>query len=132
MQVVLTDGFLPTRGSENAAGLDLYLPKEYTLEEGLHLIPLGIKIALPKNHYGQLLCRSSLALKGCSVEGGVIDQDYRGEIKLLLRTRQQMHFKAKDRVAQMVVLPIWNGTVENAKMDQTRRGEGGFGSTNRI
>tara|TARA_B100000902_G_C27058417_1_gene787813 strand:- start:360 stop:761 length:402 start_codon:yes stop_codon:yes gene_type:complete len=131
MQVELTNGIMPTRGSEGAAGLDLYTPKAYHLKEGLHLIPLGIKIALPAGHYGQLLCRSSLAIKGCSVEGGVIDQDYRGEVKLLLRTRREMNINAGDRVAQMVILPCWMGTPELNKLDQTRRAEGGFGSTNK-
>lgn len=130
MQVQLTNGILPTRATEGSAGLDLYTPKAYDLKEGLHLIPLGIKVSLPKGHYGQILCRSSLAIKGCSVEGGVIDQDYRGEVKLLLRTRKEMHFNSADRIAQMVILPYWNGEVQAAKLDQTRRAEGGFGSTN--
>jgi len=130
MQVQLTNGILPTRATEGSAGLDLYTPKAYDLKEGLHLIPLGIKVALPKGHYGQILCRSSLAIKGCSVEGGVIDQDYRGEVKVLLRTRKEIHFKCADRIAQMVILPYWNGVVQTAKLDQTRRAEGGFGSTN--
>lgn len=132
MQVQLTNGFMPTRGSEGSAGLDLYTPKTYHLKEGLHLIPLGIKLSIPKGHYGQILCRSSLAMKGCSVEGGVIDQDYRGEVKLLLRTRKEIHFEKRDRVAQMVILPFWQGVpFKQTKLDQTRRAEGGFGSTNK-
>ena len=131
MQVEIIDGFLPQRASEGAAGLDLYLPNDKDLKPGLHLISIGIKASLPAGYYGQIFCRSSLAIKGCSIEGGVIDQDYRGEIKVLLRTRRDLKFHKGDKIAQMVVLPYWSGKPIqiNTKLDETRRGEKGFGSS---
>ncbi len=131
MQVQVDGGFMPQRGSESSAGLDLYATENYDLKPGLHLLPIGIKIKFPKNYYGQIFCRSSLAIKGCSVEGGVIDEDYRGEIKVLLRTRNKITIEKKDKIAQLVVLPYWTGTPvqTSTKLNETRRGEGSFGST---
>lgn len=131
MQVEIINGILPERGSAGSAGLDLYLPTDYDLEPGLHLLPIGIKMSIPYNHYGQILCRSSLAIKGCSIEGGVIDQDYRGEIKVLLRTIQKLSFQKGDKIAQIVIIPYWSGTPVIEKLNETRRGEKGFGSTGR-
>lgn len=132
MKVLLLEGgYLPTRGSTHSAGYDLKATKEYNLKNTLKKIPIGIKIKLPDNHYGHICCRSSLAKRGCSIEAGIIDQDYRGEICVMLRTREtEIEIKKGDRIAQLLVIPCYMKEIEQVSyLDDTERGEGGFGST---
>src|SRR6266403_4391157 len=77
---------LPTRGSPFSAGLDLYSIEAITLEpKQRQLIRTGLAVAIPEGHYGRLAPRSGLAVqKGLDVLAGVIDADYRGEIRCLL------------------------------------------------
>ena len=77
---------LPKRGSEFAAGLDLYSPVSGMIEPSQRLlVPLDISIELPKGTFGHILPRSGLALKnGIHVGAGVIDEDYRGNVGVLL------------------------------------------------
>lgn len=131
MQVkVLDGGFIPTRGSEGSAGLDLRSTKDYELNNCLQKIPIKIKLAIPKNHYGHICCRSSLAKKGCSIEAGIIDQDYRGEIQVMLRVREALSIKRGDKIAQIIIKPYHHTEIQVVQdLDKTSRGEGGFGST---
>lgn len=129
--LVMKGGFLPTRGTEGSAGLDLKSTESYSARNCLLKIPIKIKLAIPKNYYGHICCRSSLAAKGCSIEAGIIDQDYRGEIKVLLRVRDQhMEIKVGDSIAQLILKPYYSPELEIVNtLDTTNRGDGGFGST---
>ena len=131
MQVkVLEGGFMPSRGSVGSAGLDLKATQDYQLVNCLQKIPIKIKLAIPKEHYGHICCRSSLAKKGCSIEAGIIDQDYRGEIQVMLRVREPLTIKKGDKIAQLIIKPYYHTElVKVDELDQTSRGDGGFGST---
>ena len=127
---------LPAYMSEGAAGMDLYanVKEEVTIEKGsIKLIPTGIRIALPEGFEAQIRPRSGLALKnGISLVNspGTIDSDYRGEIGVIVINLGENDFVVKrgDRIAQMVINRYekveWT---ECADLDETERGEGGFG-----
>lgn len=116
-----------TSGSTQAAGLDLHV---YSIEDGM--IGTGIYASIPEGWVGLVVPRSSLGLKGFRLRNtvGVIDSDYRGEIKLAFEGYTP---ELDDRVAQLVLVPHWVGAVERMAsiddLDTTDRGEGGFGST---
>ena len=130
---------IPTRGSDGAAGLDLYacLDAPITLEpRGLYKIPTGIAIALPdKNTVALVFARSGLGVKhGISLSNavGVIDSDYRGEIMVGLCNLSDDSYtlQPNERFAQLVVMPVLGMEVVQADdLGDTSRGEGGFGST---
>ena len=127
---------LPAYMSEGAAGMDLYanVKEEVTVEKGsIKLIPTGIRIALPEGFEAQIRPRSGLALKnGISLVNspGTIDSYYRGEIGVIVINLGENDFVVKrgDRIAQMVINRYekveWT---ECADLDETERGEGGFG-----
>ena len=129
---------LPSYATAQSAGLDLMaaVEGEVTLPPGARqLIPTGLSIALPAGYEAQVRPRSGLALKhGITVlnSPGTIDADYRGEVKVLLINHGAEDFVLKrgDRIAQMVVAPVtriaWN---QVARLDETERGAGGYGST---
>ena len=116
-----------TQGSANAAGLDLQV---HNIDD--KFIGTGIYAAIPTGWVGLVVPRSSLGLKGFRLKNtlGIIDSDYRGEIKLAYEGYTP---ELGDRVAQLVLLPHYVGAVERMvsidDLDATDRGEGGFGST---
>ena len=128
------DAIIPTYGSAEAAGMDLYATQSYALDPGKRaMIGTGISVAIPIGYYGRVSPRSGLAWQnGIDVLAGVIDSDYRGEIKvILLNTGLVTHFISKgDRIAQMIIAPVTQGNWNVvADLDETARGAGGFGST---
>lgn len=131
---------LPSYQSEQAAGLDLLAAVPWdaplTLLPGSRtLVPTGLKIALPEGYEAQVRPRSGLALKsGITVLNtpGTIDADYRGEVGVVLVNLGGAPFEVRrgERIAQLVVAPVIQAQlVEVASLDETARGEGGFGST---
>lgn len=129
---VLENGIAPCRKTNGAAAYDLFTPEPLALGEGLHKINLKIKIQLPPNTFGSIRCRSSLAKKGCSVEAGVIDEDYRGEVAVMLRTRDSLLLPKGHAIAQLIIQPFLKPIVKIVNsLDTTIRGIGGFGSTDR-
>ena len=126
----------PTRGSEYAAGYDLYALNGDIIAPGVtSKISTGIAIEIPEGFFGAIFARSGLATKqglrpaNCV---GVIDSDYRGEVIVALHNDSQDDGEvcAGDRIAQLVIMPYQ--TVEFIEVDElsdTQRGEGGFGST---
>ena len=124
----------PGKGSSMAAGRDLAADKDYIIPTGERAaIGTGLRLSLPAGWYGKIEGRSGLAFKhGIFTFGGVIDSDYRGEIKALLANSGTEPFVIKkgDRIAQIIIQPHWNGTFQ--KVDQlspTGRGVSGFGSS---
>ncbi|KAL4938109.1 dUTPase-like protein [Aspergillus oleicola] len=124
----------PTRGSAFAAGYDLYASKEITIPaKGKALVDTGLAVAVPEGTYGRVAPRSGLASKNfIDVGAGVIDADYRGEVKVLLFNFSDSDFKIQDgdRVAQLVLERIFTPEVVVVEeLAESVRGAGGFGST---
>lgn len=133
----------PSYATNGAAGIDLYaaLPKEsidHILESGGRLlVPTGISLQLPKGYEAQIRPRSGLAFKyGITVlnSPGTIDSDYRGEVKVLLINHNaggmSVTLRRGDRIAQLVVMPVPTVTLKEVnELNDTKRGDGGFGST---
>lgn len=123
----------PRRQSGGAAGYDIHSAIATVIKAGAcSVVPIGISLALPENTYGRIACRSSLAAKGLSVEGGVIDRDYRGELKVLLRNHAYSDFEINvgDRIAQLIIEKIATPDVIVVdELEESARGSGGFGST---
>lgn len=128
------DATTPTRGSSFAAGYDLYASKPITIpSRGKALVSTDLSIATPEGTYGRIAPRSGLAAKNFIDTGaGVIDADYRGEVKVLLFNHSEVDFEVKkgDRVAQLVLERIYTPEiVEVENLEESARGAGGFGST---
>lgn len=130
---------IPHRATEGSAGLDLCacIDEPLTLGGGeTALIPTGLAIALPSAQYGAFIfARSGLSIKhgiGLLNSVGVIDSDYRGEIKVgvINQVKEPYTIQPGERIAQLVVMPVSTMPVEKAEsLDETERGSGGFGST---
>jgi dUTP pyrophosphatase len=130
----------PSYGSAHAAGMDLRACFDgpavaARIEPGERaLIKTGIAVAIPPGHYGRIAPRSGLALKqGVDVLAGVIDEDYRGEIGVILLNtdiENPVMVKHGDRIAQLIIEKISRPVVTVVEnLDESDRGAGGFGST---
>ena len=129
---------LPAYAKPGDAGLDLRASESVTLEPGeRRLVPTGLAVAIPEGHAGFVLPRSGLAMhKGVTVLNapGLIDSGYRGEIKVLLINHgaEAVSIDRGERIAQLVVQPVARARlVEEERLPDSARGEGGFGSTGR-
>ncbi len=125
---------IPTKGSRLAAGYDLYSAVDTIIEPyDKALIQTDLKVAIPHGTYGRIAPRSSLAVKNfISVAAGVIDEDYRGPLGVVLFNHANVPFCVKqgDRIAQLICEKIiYPQLVEVNNLDQTERGEQGFGSS---
>ena len=129
---------LPTYGSPEAAGADLYacLESAVTIRPGeTAFIPTGIAMEVPKNCAGLVYARSGLACKqglAPANKVGVVDSDYRGEITVVLHNHGSVAqtVETGQRIAQMVITPVLTPPYEEAQeLSDTNRGQGGFGST---
>ncbi|XP_057692251.1 deoxyuridine 5'-triphosphate nucleotidohydrolase, mitochondrial isoform X1 [Corythoichthys intestinalis] len=126
----------PTRGSAKAAGYDLYSAYDYSIGPmDKAIVKTDIQIAVPHGCYGRVAPRSGLAAKHfIDVGAGVVDEDYRGNVGVVLFNFGKETFEVKkgDRVAQLVCERIvYPDLVEQETLDDTERGTGGFGSTGR-
>ena len=127
---------LPTYATDGAAGMDVVSAEDVTLAPGdRHAVATGLALAIPHGFEIQVRPRSGLALKfGITVPNtpGTIDSDYRGELKVILINHGTAPFEVRrgDRVAQLVLAPVTRVSwLKVEELDQTQRGEGGFGST---
>lgn len=126
--------FAPTKGSEFAAGFDLRSAYECTVPaRGKELVKTDIQVQVPPGTYGRIAPRSGLAWKNfIDVGAGVIDADYRGNLQILMFNHSEEDFKVApgDRIAQIICEKIEYPELEELDtLDETARGEGGFGST---
>lgn len=124
----------PKRGSTGSAGYDLYANVQMEIApQNWGVVSTGVRVMIPEGHYGRIASRSSLAIKfGIMVGGGVIDQDYRGEVMVLLYNSGLLPFliDVGDRVAQLILEKITISEVQVVEsLTTTSRGEDGFGST---
>lgn len=129
---------LPHYATEGSAGMDVYatLNEPIVVAPGaIVMVPTNISIALPEGYECQVRSRSGLAAKNgifALNAPGTIDSDYRGEIKVILANfgKEPFVIQSGDRIAQLVIAQYeyikWN---EVTSLDETSRGEGGFGST---
>ena len=129
---------LPERGSAYAAGYDLFADLEESIEIQPHetkMIGTGLAMEIPKGYFGGVFARSGLSAK----EGlrpancvGVVDADYRGEVKVALHNDGEVvrEIKPGQKIAQLVVVPFLSVEFDEVKeLSETVRGVGGFGST---
>jgi dUTP pyrophosphatase len=131
------DAILPEYKSEMASGMDLAIPMNIMLDPGEKvIIKLGWACALPPGTEMQIRPRSGTSAKTdlhLSNSPGTIDEDYRGEVGIIAENKSRKNsivLIAGDRIAQGVVCPVYRcNTVEVEELDDTARGEGGFGST---
>lgn len=124
----------PVRGSERAAGMDLRSAYDAVIPaRGKALVKTDIQIQVPQGSYGRIAPRSGLAAKNfIDVGAGVIDEDYRGNVGVLLFNHSDTDFNVSrgDRIAQLICERIYYPELEQMdKLEDTQRGEGGFGST---
>ena len=130
---------IPSKGSDRAAGYDLYAIETHTLQPGERKVfKTGISLAIPEGLYGRVAPRSGLAVKnGIDVLAGVIDSDYRGEIMVALInlsnepvTLPLVKDGKETAIAQIIFERYTNHTfVQTENLDETERGSGGFGSS---
>lgn len=137
MQIPFTgDGVPPSRSTAHAAGADLHAAEDLTLAPGeRRLVPTGLRVAIPPGHAGLVWPRSGLAVRdGIDTMAGVIDSDYRGEVRVLLinHGREPFRIRRGDRIAQLLVQRVEPAEFVPADgLPESARGEGGFGSTGR-
>ena len=129
---------IPTKGSEKAAGYDLYADTNSVVEIKPHKttkINTGIAIMIPNGYYGAIVARSGLSTKkglrpaNCT---GIIDSDYRGDIIVALHndSDEVQTIEPHERIAQLVICPFLSVEFNEVdELDETERGENGFGST---
>ena len=131
---------IPTYGTEFSAGADLYAILDGTVEIPPHttlMISTGLSLEIPEGYCGLIFARSSMGAKrglAPANKVGVIDADYRGEVKVALHNHRDTAATVEpgERVAQLAIVPFLHADFEEAdELSATVRGEGGFGSTGR-
>ena len=124
---------LPVYGHAGDAGMDLFSVEDLTLEPGQAVpVPTGIQVAISQGYVGLVWDKSGISLKGVHRLAGVIDSGYRGEIKVVMINLGDEPFVVEKgkKIAQMLIQPVVSAEIiEVDDLDDTSRGEGGFGST---
>jgi len=129
---------LPAYQHPGDAGMDLFAAEEVKLEAGeVKAVPTGIKMAIPEGYVGLIWDKSGISLQGVHRLAGVVDSGYRGEVKVVMvNLGKETHvFKQGQKVAQMLIQPVHAVEIVDVGeggLDDTSRGEGGFGSTGRF
>lgn len=138
IKLLRSDAQMPTYGSDEAAGADLYacIDKEIIIAPGeSEWIPTGVAMELPVGYVGLVYARSSMGVKrglAPANKVGVIDSDYRGEIRVVLHNHGKIEQKIEpnERIAQLVITPVITpGFSVVDELSDTRRSDKGFGST---
>lgn len=141
MKIVLDEGaFEPVRAHATDAGLDLRTPKDFVLRKmvensaGTEVIDVGVHIELPPNTAGIIKAKSGLNINDDITVTGTLDEGYTGSIKVKLYNNggRPKYFKRGDKIAQLVIVPVLYEDIELVdKLEDTERGDNGFGSTGR-
>ena len=124
------DAIIPTRAFKRSAGLDLYSSIDVNIDtNSIKKINTGIRVSLPENSYGSIRDKSSLAAKGLLTLGGVIDNDYTGEIIVIMTSLiEPIKIKKGQKVAQLIVSNISYPEIKKVKyLKDTERDNKGFG-----
>lgn len=132
---LLQNGKPPVKHYEDDLGYDLFIPYDtYISPYRIKMVDLSIQIELPEGYGAIIKDRSSLGSEGIHVLGGVIDNGYRGNIKVVLAnlTNEKKKLEAGSAIAQLILIPVINEDIEIVnKLSKTKRQTKGFGSTNR-
>ena len=124
---------IPTRATDGAAGYDLCADEQLSIAPGDRaLVKTGISTEFADKVCGLIISRSGAAIRGIDVCGGLIDSDYRGEIKVILHNHGDLDLSIMpgDRIANLVFTPILTSAIEwSGTVSETERGADGFGST---
>ena len=123
---------IPERGTQGSAAYDITAAETVCIPaRSTRTVALNLRLAIPEDHFLLLLSRSGLALKGITIEGGVIDADYRGEIKAIVRnsTEDPFTIKKKQRIVQGVFFKRLDATFQVRDIDGDASLHPGFGST---
>lgn len=127
------DAIVPVRGSEAAAGWDLFSCAAGEIAPGESaFVAIGISLKIPDGHYGQISGRSSIMKRDIYTFPGVIDADYIGEIKVCMKnwSKETFKYEKHQRIAQIIILKHAEMQMEIVDvLPDTKRGENGFGST---
>jgi dUTP pyrophosphatase len=130
------DAKLPQYSHKGDAGLDLFSSVDCVLKKGeVKPIPTGIKIAIPEGHVGLVWDKSGISLKGVHRLAGVIDSGYRGEVQVVMANLGGESFEVKKgmKIAQLLVQSVQEvNVIETENLEETSRGENGFGSTGKF
>lgn len=148
VKIKLNGGIMPQKATEGAAAYDLYVPEDVVLEKGRQIIDLKFSMELPNGYAATIQPRSGFSAKGmeavmantsteeridADVIRGLIDQDYRGNVGVIIINRDYndtLIVKKGTRIAQMQIIKVPDvELVEVEELSETDRGEGGFGST---
>lgn len=133
MNVKLDPGaYRPNRAYERDGGLDLKTPKNFEIAPyNMAIVDTGVHVALPEGTSGFIKSKSGLMRRGITVDG-LIDEGYRGSIHVVMfnHTGERKYFVAGEKIAQLVIVPVrYEPVVVMEELDETDRGENGFGST---
>lgn len=124
---------LPAYAHPGDAGMDLFAAADLVLLPGeTKPVPTGIQMAIPPGHVGLVWDKSGISLRGVHRLAGVVDSGYRGEVRVVMANlgSEPFEVKAGMKIAQMLIQPVAAPTIVEAEsLDDTPRGEGGFGST---
>jgi dUTP pyrophosphatase len=127
------DAKIPVYSHPGDAGMDLFSCVDDIIAAGeVKAVPTGIQMAIPKGYVGLIWDKSGISLKGVHRLAGVVDSGYRGEIRVVLANlgRKPFNISKGMKIAQMLIQPVQAvGIIEAENLDDTSRGEGGFGST---
>ena len=129
---------IPIRANATAAGMDLFTPEPFDIDgQSMKMVRTGFAISMPHDVYGRLAPRSGLTVKkNIDVRAGVVDSDYRGEVVVVLQNmgKEPQRFQAGDKIAQLILEKISDAKVTewSTELDDTCRGEDGFGSTDPV
>jgi dUTP pyrophosphatase len=130
---VIPSAKIPAYAHPGDAGMDLFSCVDMILGPGeIKAVPTGIQMAIPAGHVGLVWDKSGISLKGVHRLAGVVDSGYRGEVRVVMVNlgKDPFEIKAGMKIAQMLIQPVEAPTIiESDTLDDTSRGEGGFGST---
>ena len=134
IQKLIPEMTTPHYAHEGDAGIDLRSAVDYILKAGeTYTVPTGIKMAIPPDYVGLVWDKSGHAAKNSiHTMAGVVDSSYRGEIKIVMKNLGNNDFEIKKdmKIAQILIQPVARANlIEKESLEDTTRGEGGFGST---